>query len=248
MPRSRAEEVREAVAEIRAFHATWSRMTTGMSVDDLKDWHLVRDLAEENGVSDSKVRQARQVAETYDDKDVEQLCRTVERVQSRQEGGLPVFGPTHLIRLMGVSPKARRKALQKEAIEQAWGCRRLELEILRRLGTRGKGGRRRKIPADLHGLLAQVENLCESWRRWRAELGREPEGDEEKHILLADLPVELRHLVDAASRAVGKLHADVVARLKEMDANWTPRTDSAATEISEKKSDGKKAPGRGSKS
>jgi hypothetical protein len=90
-------------------------------------------------------------------------------------------------------------------------------------GTRRDGGRRRRIPTDRTAFLTLVEGLCEHWRRLGAELSREPGAGEAQHVLLADLPPQLRKHLEAASAAVWRLHRAVVAELAQVQPRRAAR-------------------------
>ena len=113
-------------------------------------------------------------------------------------------------------PKKRRKALQKECIEEDWSTAELEREIAKRYGTRRAGGRRRTIPPDLTDFLVQLEGMCEEWRRWKEELSRDPAGVTEEHVFLTDLPDDLRTQIRAVSKRIRTLHRAVSEKLNQV--------------------------------
>jgi hypothetical protein len=146
---------------------------------------------------------------------VEELCRLIREVQPGQDKSRAIFQRSHLVRLLSVELD-KRAALQKRCINKGWTRSELEAEIARRFGTRRQGGRRRKIPPDLTGLLIQLEHLCEVWRRWIVELSRDREERNKKHVLLEDVPDNLRKQIEAIRQRMWTLHQDVVAELKQV--------------------------------
>ena len=92
------------------------------------------------------------------------LKRVITEVQPDQDDGYAVFTRTHVIRLLSV--EALPCASSASAIRGGWSTAELEAQIAARYGTRRDGGRKRRFPGDALGLLAQLERLCETWRRW----------------------------------------------------------------------------------
>ena len=126
-------------------------------------------------------------------------------MQGAQAVSKPVFGRTHVLRILSV-PKRGRKGLQAAAIRGAWSTAELEAEIAARYGSRKDGGRRRRIPADTPGLLAQVEGQCEAWRRWHVAAVAVMSAN-------ADFPAVTRKKVDDADGAMSALHRAVTDAL-----------------------------------
>jgi hypothetical protein len=135
---------------------------------------------------------------------------------------MAIFERCHLVRILSV-PRRKRAALQKESIRKGWSLATLERIIAMRFGTRREGGRRRSVPDDLPSFLVQAEKLCEIWRRWVEELSRDPDEFDEKHILLADLPLKLRKQIKAISGQVWQLHQDVAKELIQLQPHREAR-------------------------
>ena len=225
MSQSRAERVREAVRNIRRFHQLGrdlpARPPGGRSRRETYGLGLMKAEAESRGVNEDTARKARAFAdrvEGYSRQEVNDLCRLLKTIQPGQDRGLAVFSPTHVIRLLSVRGKKRRAALQREAVEKGWSVSELEAAIAERFGTRRQGGRRRRIPAGGTPFLAQLELMCESWRRWQAEPSRDVGEGEAGRITLDDLDGlrdGLKKLVVRACRAVRDLHRAAAAGLQE---------------------------------
>jgi hypothetical protein len=169
-------------------------------------------------VSVELARQARQFADPeagYTRKELDELCDLIRQVQPDQADDLPVFGRTHVVRLLTV-PKGRRAKLQRAAVAGGWSSNRLAYEVGVRFGPRRHGGRKRRLPADDLGVLTQAEQFCESWRRWVGLLTTDPEQPEGKSKTpsVNDLPPRVRRLVRDANAAMAGLHAAATDELK----------------------------------
>lgn len=244
--RSGQERVKAATQNIRAFHDlgralppkperhkdNWGRRIIGGEADLL-------------GVNEDTLRKARAFADPdkgYTRKKLDDLCRLIREVQPvrrkvkpDQEEELPIFQRSHVIRLLSVKGKKQRLALQRKCIKEGWSTGALDREIAKRYGARRAGGRRRKIPPDLTDLLVQLEGACEGWRRWKGELSREPEEVTEKHVLLANLPDELREQIEAVSKGIFTLHQAVVEELKQVQPGRDIRSALRADAADQKK-------------
>ena len=218
MTKSRDQRIDDAVKEIEWFHDLGKELLEKLrKAPDEDKGKMTAAEVERLELNPQTLYKARQFADPkagYTRQEVRDLCRMLTRQKGNGDEKSPVFGRSYVVRLLPL-PKHSRAELQAAAIEQAWGYRRLGLEIAKRSPRRKPGGRRRKIPGDLLGLLAQVEGMCETWRRWRHDLGSDTDGTAEGRVRLADLPDDLKELVEAVSGAVGKLHADVAERLEQ---------------------------------
>jgi hypothetical protein len=218
--------VAEAVRKIRAFYDLGSAIPRKQPHRNAYSQHVVEAEAERHDTNEDYVRKARQFAdpvEGYSRQELDELCRHIKCVQPGQDDREAIFGTTHLLRLLTVRPKRRRAALQRRAIEGGWSVSELKLEIARSFGTRRDGGRRRRIPSDRTAFLAQLERMAEEWRRWQAELSREPGAGEAGHVLLEELPQEVRRRIAAASAAVWRLQQAVVAELAQAQPHRASR-------------------------
>lgn len=93
---------------------------------------------------------ARQVAACYSDADIAKLKD---------------LRWCHLRWLAAVPEEKRRKELQRKCLKERWSCSRLSREVQRKLGTRGRGGRRIRKPASFGPAvsLREMTRLAERW-------------------------------------------------------------------------------------
>jgi hypothetical protein len=217
MSTARERRVAEAVRAIRELHATGRKVPPKQSHRDAYNQGTLEEAGEQLGLSTEAVRQARQLADPvagYTAYELRDLCDLIREVQPDQDDALPVFGKTHLVRMLTV-PKSRRAALQRSAVRGAWSTARLEAEIAGRFGSRRAGGRRRRVPQDADGLLVQIEGMCEAWRRLLAEVDADDGEENPGHAVLADLPDAVRRQVRAAGRTLATLQELVTDELRE---------------------------------
>jgi len=215
---ARKTRVGAAVKAIRDFHALGRSLPKKQPHKEAYDQGSVDAEAGKRGINPDTVRKARQFADPaagYTPAEVNDLCRLIIAVQPGQDDGYAVFGRTHLIRLLSVK-KQYRAGLQEAAVRGGWSTGELEAQIASRYGSRRDGGRKRRLPTDVLGLLTQVERLCEGWRRWVALVSADRERQEGKASgpSLNDLPARVRRLVRDADAAMAKLHGAATDDLK----------------------------------
>jgi hypothetical protein len=215
MSQTRRQQVAAAVKAIREIHELGRSLPAKQSHRDGYGQGTVTVEAEKHGLNPDTVRKARQFADPvsgYTGAEVNALCRSIREVQEEQEGA--VFGHTHLIRLLSV-PKKQRGKVQTAAIENGWSTAELEAHIATRFGSRRDGGRKRRVPSDLPGVLVQLEGLCEGWRRWAEAVipddGDAPQRQVRKRV---ELPAGLLTSVLAATKAIADLHDEVNGELQ----------------------------------
>jgi|GEM_PF-4539382 len=217
MSTARGRRVAEAVRAIRELHAAGKKVPPKQSHRDAYNQGTLQAAGEQLGLSPEAARQARQLADPvvgYTADELRELCELIREVQPGQDDDLPVFGKTHLVRMLTV-PKPRRAVLQRAAVRGAWSTARLESEIAARFGSRRAGGRRRRVPRDAAGLLVQIEGMCEAWRRLLAEVDVDDDEETSAHAVLADLPDAVRRQVRAAGRTLATLQEVVTDELSE---------------------------------
>src|SRR5262249_2953901 len=156
----------------------------------------------------------------YTRKELDDLCRLIQKVQPNQDDDMAIFRQTHIVGLLSVHPKKKRAALQKQCILEGWSSAKLEEEIGTHFGTRREGGRARQVPSRPARLLTQLEGMCESWRRWRRRV-------KEENIAV---PRRLAAEVEAVCAEVLGLQKKVLAALKELQPGREVRDLSDADE------------------
>lgn len=217
MSTARGRRVAEAVRAIRELHAAGRKVPPKQAHRDAYNQGTLEAAGEQLGLSAEAARQARQLSDPvagYTADELRELCELIREVQPGQDDGLPVFGKTHLVRMLTV-PKSRRAALQRTAVRGAWPTARLEAEIAARFGSRRAGGRKRRVPRDAAGLLVQIEGMCEAWRRLLAEVDVDAAEEQPGHAVLADLPDAVRRQVRAAGRTLATLQEVTTDELRE---------------------------------
>jgi hypothetical protein len=216
---ARKTRVAAAVKSIKDFYALGRKIPPKRSPREAYGQGDLAEVAEKLGVSVEFSRQARQLADPeaggYTREELNELCDLIRRGQPDQSDDLPVFGRTHVVRLLTV-PKGRRAKLQRAAVEGGWSSNRLAYEVGVRFGPRRHGGRKRRLPEDVVGLLAQAARMCETWRRWIGLVTLDPEQPKVKTKApsLDDLPPKIRRLVRGADAAMAKVHEATTDELK----------------------------------
>ena len=215
MNQSRQNKVQAAITNIREFYAVGKKLPTLTSHRATYGKGIIDGEAERIGMNEDTVRKARHFADPergYTREELNNLCRLIA-TQKDQDEDCAVFSKTHIIRLLSIRPRAIRTKLQRQAIKEGWSIDDLDAQISKRFGTRGDGGKRRKIPSSAVDLLAQLENMCESWRRWHTQVfGEEVKGVSE-HPALDDLPEELVALLTATGKKLHLLQQRVISEL-----------------------------------
>lgn len=215
MPQTRRQQVAAAVKAVRAFHELGRSLPAKQSHRDGYGRGTVAVEAGKHGLNPDTVRKARQFADPvsgYTAAEVNALCRSIRDTQEGQDG--PVFGRTHLIRLLSV-PKKQRAMVQASAIENGWSTAELEAHIATRFGSRRDGGRRRRVPSDVSGVLVQLDGLCEGWRRWAEAVVGDEHSDQKRRVLKrVELPTGLLESVLTATAAITHLHDKVNRELQ----------------------------------
>ena len=208
---SRRQAVAAAVRDLREFHKLGQELDTGARTARAAGrGRFIIAEAKRRGIGVKTLYQARRFADPdkgYTRPELDELCALIRRYQPGQDPGRGVFRLRHVVRLLWVHPKAPRRALQRQAVEQGWTGTELDYRVTRLLGRRSGGGRRRHLPRDPNDLLAQLEGLCESWRRWRAAPGGPPDRR-------GDLPEPVRAALQRASRGVLQLQQAAEAALQ----------------------------------
>lgn len=157
-------------------------------------------------VNPTSLRKARQFAHPkkgYSQKQLDHLFRLLRKHR-------PQFGTTHIGILVTV-PWTERRELQRTCIRENWSKSELEAEILKRLGPRRFGGRRRHLPDDPGRLLVQLQEMIESWMRWSKLADPTFVGDKQARCLLDSFASPLRAQVQSLFKSMNRLR-DLVSQ------------------------------------
>ena len=159
----------------------------------------IQKVAREYAMHPEMVRKARQLAASYSRSDLEKL-----ESLGRRHGHC--LGLTHLIRLMTV-PKGQRETLQRQAIHEGWGAKKLNSEIIKRFGSRmPSAGRHHPPPADVKEAHFRLAQYCDQWRRLSSSL-RSPVDDPEdrQRYVWARLRPSVRKQIKQVDEVLAKL-------------------------------------------
>ena len=212
---TRRQKVDEAVRRIREF---WT-LGRGLPLQERKRVYgeKINDTAAaQTGMNADTVGKARKFADPvlgYTYAEMNELCRLVKDVQTKQpdkdERGksLHVFGRTHVVRMVSV-PKRLRPDLQNEAIRKGWSLKELERRISSMFLVHEDRGRRRHVPDDVVGKLAQVREMCVTWVRWAEAIDKQRREAGKKGPRPAAIP---KHLRDRIEKATSELRSVLVS-------------------------------------
>ena len=163
------------------------------------------------GWNETKLRKARQFAHEqtgYNERRLKELFRLLRRHR-------PQFGIAYIGLLITVTWDDGRETLQKDCIEENWSKATLELEIKSLYADRRHGGRRRQVGDERGHLLAQLDDLADSWLRWCAVASEKCKIGKVKKRRLDILPPDVRDRVQAVTGAVKRLRKAIEAPLEE---------------------------------
>ena len=134
---------------------------------------------------------------------------------NRSEG--TPLGPRHVIGLLRIKNKRKRKQFQRKAVRESWSTRRIAGEVSKLLGAAGSGGRQAKAPADVDDAMAQIITMSNRWSRWFEGFTpkkRQEKGLEKSRIEVDDLPDSVGKLVKSVTGQIQKLKKAVEEELK----------------------------------
>ena len=216
MKKTRRQRVAEAVQDIRDFHKLGCQSLRQRPARGDYAGRAIETEAERIGMSSDTLRKARQFADPeagYSAAERDELCELCLTIQTDLDEADAIFGRTHVL-LMITVPKGDRHALQHKAIEHGWSTNRLQLEIKKLHGTRKSGGRKPRVARDREEALAQLEGLCERWRRWTAEFMRLRRIKGKSTKGLRNIPRKLVAEIQSAAENLGRLQASVTRELQ----------------------------------
>ncbi len=163
---------------------------------------VIQGFAEKVDRSREYCDKARQFAEVYSKRDLENLCKL------RNSKGNPL-STDHVRKLLRVEGGKLRRRLQVEAADNDWGSKRLAAEITKRIGKSSEKRRGPTRPKTRHDALAHIEKMSDGWLRWFDGL-QEP-GDEElgrQSATLEDLPKSVQQRLKRTISSIKKLLAE----------------------------------------
>jgi hypothetical protein len=209
-PRATREEVTQSVREIREYHRQGRDSLRELPERGGYRQRALDKQAERLGWNVTRLRKARQFADPesgYTRKRLNELVRLLREHR-------PVFGVSHVGVLVRASWAAGRAMLQQRCILENWGQARLEAEVKARLGTKPRGGRRRRVADDPVLAFVQLDEMGDSWLRWDDVAAEKPQGNGHTKSILDRLPKPVRGEVRRVTRAMRRLR-DAVARARE---------------------------------
>jgi hypothetical protein len=200
-PQHTTRKVDEGIRKVRAFHQLGQQSLTRYPERSEYAKGQIDAQAKAKKINADTLRKARAFASQYGKPDLDELFSLCRK---------HCFAPNTslILRLVTLPIKKERRALQREAIVGHWTITRLNRELAARYGARRLGGRLRAIPPDKVGLLAQLETMCEEWKRWYAALQRNPKPGAKK-ASERDLPPQLRKKVQAVLKQIEDLQLSV---------------------------------------
>jgi len=159
-------------------------------------------------------RKKRQFADPnhgYTDDELDELCRLCEEHSC-------AFGVTLVYKLLTIKSRKQRETFQRRAITNRWTLAELEVELRRRFGRRGKGGRKPKAPASKDEALVQLDSMSLTWTRWYDALATDPSLDTPAksgpRITVEDLPPPVQAQLKKIQRLLKQLRREVEHELQ----------------------------------
>jgi hypothetical protein len=202
-PRRTPEQIALAIEAIREFHRLGLRelqVRPGRAMDSDREVRL-RSLA--LSLNEDVYRKARQFADPergYTAEELEILFKDFTRYRS-------CLSRTHILRLMAIHEKRRRRTMVIRTLKEGWSVQRLQAEIVGTYGRRRAGGRRPRIANETGQLLVQLDLFCLRWRKWTEGLSRAPDRGGEPRATM--LPDDVLARVRDVSRAMRRLEAEL---------------------------------------
>ncbi|MEI7686802.1 MAG: hypothetical protein WCL32_17420 [Planctomycetota bacterium] len=216
---TREKMIESAIENIREYHQLGHELA-GKGKRNVYDEHVIEDHAARLHFTPDYIWKARQFADPrsgFSEAELDTLCEKLESIQGGQDQDKPVFGRTHIMRLMALPTKEQKIHVAMQAIEKAWSIRVLMMEIRRRNEPLGLRGRRRSIPEDHDLFFVHLEGVCDKWRRWRNAIERNYNEAQERRKKQKDA---------SPLSPCAKLMATIVEACKDLDENldaWTAK-------------------------
>ncbi len=200
----RKAPVRQAVQELRDFYHLGQEVLEADRKNPRKGTYslgVTMEFAERIGTSRDYIDKARKFAQSYSNREFQQLCKL-----RREQDGMPL-GRCHMIALLRIKNKRQREKFQREAAANDWSTRVLTREISKLLGTGSSGGRKSVIAANVEDALDQINTMTKRWERWYAgyDSAKGKAESKERQLLAEDLPDPVGKLLKSASKQIAKL-------------------------------------------
>jgi hypothetical protein len=160
------QELAQAVKQIRDWHKLGTRSLKARAWNARRAEGYVADEARELGTSAAYLTKLRKFADPqkgYTEKQLERFCD-----QCRGSGRAP--GISAILLLVTVPERRVREKLQRRMLDEDWGLKQLITEIRVIHGRRRSGGRPPRVASNQRGILAQTDDLIETWLRWEKAL------------------------------------------------------------------------------
>ena len=202
-----------AVKKLRKFYKLGLDVLAADKVNPQKGKYspgVSKKFATQVGKARDFVDKSRVFASKYTVTEFKELCAL------RRPDGKPL-GPRHVIGLLRIKIKQKRKRLQRKAAIEGWSTRRVAAEVSKLLGTAGSGGRQAKVPADTEEALSQIITMTNRWERWFG--GFDPEQRKRKNleksrVEVDDLPEAVHKQLKSAMKQIQKLKEVVEKELQ----------------------------------
>jgi hypothetical protein len=160
---------------------------------------LATKLAEKHSMAASDVFAARQFAERYTEKDVEEL------IAMCQSAGFPL-GKTHIAKLITARNRRERKRLQRKCIQEGWTAKTLQANLKGKYGKRSPGGAKFRPPKSVEDAKGKIADLCRKLLDFHEAMkSADPDSDED--CGLTELPEGVRKQLRRTMTQVEKLVA-----------------------------------------
>lgn|GEM_PF-3180423 len=205
------KKVEQALAKLREFYELGREVLEADEHNPLKKEYspgVVREIALKIGMAHDYAYKARKFAGTYSKCEFRELCSL------RRPDGLPL-GCRHVIALLRIPEKRRRKSLQSRAAKEGMSVRELSREISQQMGIDNDAGRKPKSPITVDEALMQVIAMSRRWNRWYNGFDSEDESEEDR-IFLNGLPKEVAASMKQISSKIEKLQVITEGKRKLM--------------------------------
>ena len=200
--KTKNQTVIEALAKLQDFYELGQEVLEADRHNPRKQKYspgVISGIAKRIEMAEDFVYKARNFAEKYSESEFQELCSL------RRPDGLPL-GCRHLIALLRIPEKRKRKSFQKRAAKEGMSVRELSRQISQWMGIGNDAGRQPKSPKTVEEAFMQAIAMSRKWNRWHQGFLGEDEPGEDR-IFLADLPKEVAASMKQISATIEKLQA-----------------------------------------